>query len=213
MIAIKEAAVELLIVRHAQPVRASGGDVPADPSLTERGRGQAAALAEWVVGDGDELPAKIVSSPMRRALETAAAIGELSGVPVATDERLAEFDRGAKEYIPLEQLGHDVFASAATALLTGVWGSHRFDPDEFRGRVWSAFDGIVSAPEPGRVVVVCHGGVLNSYLSRVVGREYGAFFLPRYTSVSRVFVDQEGGLRLGSLNELPHASVRDGLTF
>ena len=187
--------------------------MPADPALTELGRGQAAALAEWVGRDEGRRPARIVSSPMRRAFETATAIGKRTGVQVAVDERLAEFDLGASEYIPLEQLGHDVFAAAATALTTGVWGNHRFDPQEFRDRVWSAFDEIAGAQTDGRVVVVCHGGVLNSYLSRVVGREYGAFFMPRYTSVSRVFVSIEGELRLGSLNELPHARARAGLTF
>ena len=156
---------------------------------------------------------------MRRAVETATAIGDRTGVPVSVDGRLAEFDLGASEYIPLEQLGHDVFAAAATALTTGVWGNHRFDPQEFRDRVWSAFDEIAAEQTKGhgqaggRVVVVCHGGVLNSYLSRVVGREYGAFFMPRYTSVSRVFVGAGGELRLGSLNELPHARAREGLTF
>lgn len=205
--------MELLIVRHAQPVRAAGGKLPADPSLTELGRGQAAALAAWVAKDECRLPVRIVSSPMRRAFETATAIGERSGLRVEVDERLAEFDRGASEYIPLEQLGGDVFAAAATALTAGIWGSHRFDPEEFRDRVWSAFGEIARVQAKGRVVVVCHGGVLNSYLSRVVGREYGAFFMPRYTSVNRVFVGAEGEMQLGSLNELPHAGHREGLTF
>ena len=39
--------MELLLIRHARPLRAESVDGPADPGLSELGRRQAAALAAW----------------------------------------------------------------------------------------------------------------------------------------------------------------------
>ncbi|HEX6311326.1 MAG TPA: histidine phosphatase family protein, partial [Acidimicrobiia bacterium] len=43
--------MELLLIRHAEPVRigpGEGGDGPVDPELTPRGRTQAERLAAWL---------------------------------------------------------------------------------------------------------------------------------------------------------------------
>jgi len=66
-------------------------DVPG-PGLSATGSEQAAALAGWFrsslnAGVGDI----IVSSPMRRARETARAVSEVLGCQVILDERIAEF--------------------------------------------------------------------------------------------------------------------------
>lgn len=205
--------MELLIVRHAQPERVSVSAGSADPDLTPLGLRQAAALAEWVARDRRRLPVRVVSSTMCRARQTAEVVAERCGLGIETDARLAEFDLGSSEYVPLELAGEKLLQRAGAALTTGVWGNHTFDPEDFRRRVRTGFDEIVREPGPGRVVVVCHGGVLNSFLGDVIGRPPGVFFMPRYTSVSRVFVDAAGERQLGSLNELPHASGASDLTF
>ncbi|WP_068395808.1 histidine phosphatase family protein [Kribbia dieselivorans] len=199
--------MELLIVRHAQPERTVPVAGPADPALTDLGRKQAVALAAWVSRAPEWVPDRVISSPMRRARETAAFVAEFASSHVEVDDRLAEFDQGATEYVPLEQQGAAARDHVIAALATGRWGTHRFDPNQFRVRVRSAFDDLLADAASERIVVVCHGGVLNSWLSWVVGREHGVFFAPRYTSVSRVWVESEGGVRLLSLNELPHAGA------
>lgn len=202
--------MQLLIVRHGQPEASRPEAGPADPGLTAAGRRQAAALAGWLTRDRDRLPDRVFSSQMRRARETAGQIAQACRREIEIDDRLAEFDLGATRYVPLEQLGGTVVDAAMAALDTGRWGEHRFDPESFRTRVRAAFDDIVAATGTGRVVVVCHGGVINSYLSGVLGRPHGMFFRPRYTSVSRVTVDAAGTPHLLSMNEFPHwATVSD----
>ncbi|MDT0201668.1 histidine phosphatase family protein [Nocardioides sp. AE5] len=199
--------MELLVVRHAQPERARPENGPADPALTDLGSRQADALGQWLTRTPEARPDRIIASTMRRARQTAEAIAERTGLQVETDERIAEFDLGAREYIPIEQLGASVLEAATSALQTGVWGSHTFDPDAFRARVRAGFNDIVADANAERVVVVCHGGVLNSWLSGVIGRPHGIFFMPHYTSVSRVLVGPDRSLRLGSLNELPQGDA------
>jgi probable phosphoglycerate mutase len=62
---------------------------------------------------------------------------------------------------------------------------------------------------PGRrVVVVTHGGVLNVFLSHVLGTETLLFFHPEYTSISRVHVARLGQRSVASLNETAHLYAR-----
>jgi broad specificity phosphatase PhoE len=73
---------ELVIVQHAEKDRS-----PGDPGLTERGRQQATTIAtllaraEWN---------SLYCSPLWRARETAAAIGEACALDVLIDDRLRE---------------------------------------------------------------------------------------------------------------------------
>ena len=77
----------LLLVRHAETAPNALGHLlgRADPPLSPTGRAQAAALAAWLP------PVDIVvSSPLRRARQTAAALG----LPTRVDERWIERDYG-----------------------------------------------------------------------------------------------------------------------
>lgn len=196
--------MELLLVRHAQPERVTASASAADPALTALGHRQAADLASWLAAHSESRPDLVVSSPMRRARETAEDLVAACPAPLRVDSRLAEFDLGATEYVPMEVLPADRITVVASALTTGRWGAHRFDPQEFRSRVREAFDDIVADRSANRVAVVCHGGVLNSFLSTLIGRPHGVFFLPKYTSVSRVVKSPNGPLMVESLNEVPH---------
>ena len=62
--------VQLVLVRHALPERVQANSGRADPPLTEQGRAQAARLVAAVGAD----VAGLYSSPMARALETAAPL-------------------------------------------------------------------------------------------------------------------------------------------
>jgi broad specificity phosphatase PhoE/ribonuclease HI len=65
-----------------------------DSALTERGETQAAAAAQRLVGAGVEA---IVSSPLRRTQQTAAAAAEALGLELAVDDGFAETDFGEWE--------------------------------------------------------------------------------------------------------------------
>ncbi|MBN9754747.1 Phosphoglycerate mutase family [Pseudonocardia sp. Ae406_Ps2] len=195
--------MELIVVRHGRPETVQGHVAGADPGLTEEGRHQADLLAALLTGAAGLTPDRIVSSPMRRALQTAHPLAERTGLPVAVDDRLAEFDRGAHTYVPVELSGTDR-AAQWRALESGVWGEHRFDPEAFEQRVLAAFEDVIAANPGQRVAVVCHGGVINAFLSRLLGRRRSMFVQLDYTSFSRLLASSGGVRQLRSINETPH---------
>jgi glucosyl-3-phosphoglycerate phosphatase len=83
----------LVMLRHGQTEWNAGSRMQGqlDTDLTELGRQQAAAAAEVLA---KRQPLAIVSSDLRRALDTATALGERSGVPVRVDTRLRETHLG-----------------------------------------------------------------------------------------------------------------------
>ncbi len=195
--AVCSAAVHLLLIRHALPVRIDGGEGPADPDLSPAGRTQAEALGAWLA---DEEIDEIWSSPMRRARQTAAPLAAALGLEVRLDDHLREFDAEEPHYIPLEELrGSD---DPRWAELVARLGS----PEQyaFRDQASAAVERIVAA-NPGRTVaVVCHGGVINAYLSTILHIDRPLFFEPTYTSISRVVAASSGVRSLVSVNEIPH---------
>ena len=81
----------LILVRHGQTgVNAEGrlqGRI--DAPLTALGEQQAAACASAIAS-----PARVVTSPLQRARQTAAAIAAAAGVDVEVDDRWIELDYG-----------------------------------------------------------------------------------------------------------------------
>jgi probable phosphoglycerate mutase len=191
--------VELWLIRHALPVRIDGGAAPADPALAEEGLRQADRLAAWWAPHGLD---HVYASPLRRAQETAAPLAEAAGSEVVTVADLTEFDAHLPTYVPIEELRADPVAwqEAVDAWLSPEAELAR---QEFRRTVVAAVDAIIEAHRGERVAVVCHGGVINAYLSHVLHLPGTIFFEPAYTSVSRV-ISGETHRQLVSVNEAPH---------
>jgi 2,3-bisphosphoglycerate-dependent phosphoglycerate mutase len=80
----------IYLVRHCQTT----GQEP-DAPLTERGFEQAETLAAWF---DDKPVARIVSSPYRRAVQSASPLAQQRGVLLETDERLREWNSGAGQF-------------------------------------------------------------------------------------------------------------------
>ncbi|MBK5222362.1 MAG: histidine phosphatase family protein [Acidimicrobiia bacterium] len=190
-------AMQLLLIRHALPVRIDGGDGPADPHLSDTGHHQAEALAHWLA---DEQIDEIWTSPMRRARETAAPLEAALGLTAVVDDELREFDAEESHYIPMEELrGTD--DPRWRELIERLGSPEQY---AFRDLCAAAVERAVVA-NPGRTVaVVCHGGVVNAYLSSILHIERPLFFEPAYTSVSRVMAASSGMRSLVSVNEVAH---------
>jgi probable phosphoglycerate mutase len=93
----KGVPTRLLLLRHGQTAlsverRYSGHG---DPELTELGHQQAAAAAARLAAVPDI--AAVLTSPLRRARQTAAAVAEATGAPLHVRERLIETDFGGWE--------------------------------------------------------------------------------------------------------------------
>ncbi|GAA4743825.1 hypothetical protein GCM10023350_30690 [Nocardioides endophyticus] len=81
--------------REAQAEHLDLDQRDADVKLSPTGRDQADAVAAWVSGlDEAELPSTVLSSPYRRAAETAERAMRKRGIEVVYDERLRERDLG-----------------------------------------------------------------------------------------------------------------------
>ena len=192
--------MDLLLVRHAEPVRIVDAEGPADPPLHQRGIEQAERLAKWLAGERLD---GVWSSPMRRAMETAAPVAAAHGVELVVDEELAEFDREATSYIPYEEL-KATRDERFLAMIDGRFDHYDVDPVTFQQGIVAAMEHIITA-NPGKVVaVVCHGGVINAYLAHVLGIDRLLFFEPAYTGISRVVAARTGARSVASINEAAH---------
>ena len=113
--------VRLFLVRHAQ---AEPGHPDELRPLTPAGREQARALGERLAAAS---PAVVLSSPLLRARETAAAIARATGAELRVDDRLAPGATlvgllGAADGLgePLVAVGHQPDCGEIAAALTGV---------------------------------------------------------------------------------------------
>lgn len=189
--------MELILIRHALPLRVERSDgEPADPPLGSEGRSQAQRLAHWLAAEGFEA---LYTSPLRRARETAAPLEAALGLSARVEAGLAEFDRDDPVYVPLEELKRSDPERWRALIDNGFYLEG--DAEAFRGRVVDALERVIGAHPGGRVAVFCHGGVVNAWLSHVLGLERIFVFEPAYTGVSRFQAARSGERSLVSLNE------------
>jgi probable phosphoglycerate mutase len=192
--------MDLLLIRHAEPVRIVEADGPADPQLHERGVHQADRLAAWFA---DEVLDAVWSSPMRRARETAAPLAAAQGLPVLVDEELAEFDAEATSYIPMEELKAEK-DDRFLAMVEGRLEDFQVDPQAFKAGVVGAIERVIDGHAGRKVAVVCHGGVINAYVGHILEIARPLWFEPGYTSIHRVAASRGGVRSVVSLNEMAH---------
>lgn len=193
--------MELLLIRHALPVRRELEEGAADPELSEAGHAQAQHLADYLASE--ELHA-IYASPMKRAQQTAAPLADRLNLKVTLVDGVAEFDRNSSEYVPIEELkaSND---PRWQQMLDNNWDGRDETQEEFGRRVHGALETIIGQHSGQNVAVVCHGGVINSYLARVLGTpESSGFFYPNYTSIHRVVAARTGQRQIVTINETSH---------
>lgn len=193
--------MELVLVRHALPVRRELVEGIADPELAPDGASQALRLADYLAVEDI---AAIYVSPLKRAIETAAPLAAKLGITPVVDDDISEFDRNSKEYVPIEELrGTD--DPRWLKMIRGEWEEGHDHPDLFRKRVIEACERIIERHPGERVVAVCHGGVINQYLAHILGIQTQlGFFYPQYTSIHRVVASRNGLRSLSTLNETAH---------
>lgn len=198
-------ASSLLLIRHGETaLNASRTMQPADTPLGVRGLAQAQALAAWIAPQG---LTGLVSSDLPRALQTAQAIADATGLPIHTSELLHERHFGALRGRPYDSLGFDPrLMQAAPA------GGESMD--DFLARTDRAFAHILALHGTlgGPLAVVSHGLVIGAWLRRRVQATPG-LLLPAHvanTSVSAVSaLPPHAALHINSTEHLP-AALREG---
>jgi 2,3-bisphosphoglycerate-dependent phosphoglycerate mutase len=194
--------MELILVRHALPVRRENepGAGAADPELSPQGHEQAAHLATYLSSEHIDA---VYASTMQRAKQTAAHVADTVGLEVVLDDELAEWDRNSHWYVPIEELKATNDPRWQQMLQGETFAE--VDPATFQAIVVRAVERVIAAHPGKRVVAVCHGGVINAYLSHVLGLgDATGFFYPNYTSIHRVLASGTGERTILSLNETSH---------
>jgi probable phosphoglycerate mutase len=84
---------------------------------------------------------------------------------------------------------------------------HYVDPSAFGARVAAVLEGIVAA-HPGRAtaVVIAHAGVINVWLSRLLGIGRPLAFPLDYVGVTRVLAARDGRRVVRTVNEIGHVA-------
>jgi probable phosphoglycerate mutase len=193
--------MELVLVRHARPHRIENAALAADPELTELGHRQAKAMAGWLA---EERYDAVYTSPMVRARQTSAPLEEALGRAAGVVEGVKEYDADAREYIPIEDLKADKerWRHFVTEHVTE-------DRTAFATTVVSSLESLIDEHRGQRIVVICHGGVINMWAARVLGLGPDMFFEPYYTSVNRFMAASSGERSVVSLNEVGHLRGAD----
>lgn len=191
--------MELILVRHGLPIRREVTEGAADPELSREGLAQAKHLGDYLAIESIDA---IYTSPMKRAHQTALPLAKAKGLTPIVEPDVAEWDQHSNEYIPIEEL------KAANdprwkELASGAWTSEE-DPAIFSQRVMTALNRIIDQHRGQKVVVTCHGGVINEFLSSVLGINKGQFFYPNYTSIHRIAASSQGHRSILTVNETSH---------
>lgn len=193
--------MEIILIRHAIPVRKELETGPADPELSPAGHTQSELLADYLASEAIDA---VYASPMRRARETAAPLARRLDLDVTIVDGVAEFDRNSEWYVPVEEL------KAANdprwhELVSGRWNGTDESETEFVERVVSSVESIIDRHSSQRVALICHGGVINAYVARILGLgNQRGFFYPNYTSIHRIAAARSGERSVVTLNETSH---------
>lgn len=163
----------VFLVRHGEAA-ASWGQDP-DPPLSDDGRAQARTAAQRLTGLATA--SSLISSPLRRAQETAAPLAEVLKVPVLIDNRVAEIPAP----VPLAER-----QDWLRAFMRQRW-SHQ--PEElllWRGAILEAVFEL-----PAGAVVFSHFLVINTIVGSLQGADNTLVCWPANASIT--VLERDGG--------------------
>ncbi len=176
--------MRVLLIRHGETDHNASGTTlgRADVPLNERGVAQARAVASLANGshllDGGLPVAAVYSSPLRRAVATAAPLAEALGLAIETEPRLIEMDVGELEGIGRADV-LERYPEFLQAWLSDDLADARMPGGEtlreVQARGWAAI-GELSAQHLGETIVaVTHNFVILSLLCRAINLPLAQF--------------------------------------
>lgn len=167
----------LLLLRHGQTDlsvqrRYSGRG---DPALTEIGRRQADAASRYLAQRGGI--AAVLSSPLQRSYDTAAAAARALGLPVTVDDDLTETDFGAWEGLTFaEAAARDPELHRRWLRDTSIRPPNGESFDTVHDRVRMARDRIVADYGGATVLVVSHVTPIKTLLRMALDAGAGILY-------------------------------------
>jgi len=202
-----EPAVTLLL-RHGQtPMSvqkryAGRTDVP----LTDAGLAQAAAAAKRLASAGIDA---IVASPLRRTMQTAEAVAEVAGLPVATEDGFRETDFGAWEGLTFAEV-RERWPSEMKAWLADPEvappGGESFA--EVSERVAAALHRVLDSRTGQRILIVSHVTPIKTLVAAALLAPPAALYRMHLDVAALCEIDwyADGPAVLRSYNDTAHLS-------
>ena len=166
----------LYLIRHGQHVGAVK-NIIGDTKLSPLGIQQAERLRDRLAATGEIKADVLISSTFKRAKQTAEIIAPALGLPIIFDDEVQEWRDGEAEGMTMEEY-RETFGEVDVE-------EHPFQPvapggenwGQFLLRVGTALDRIVHQYEGKTIVIVCHGGIVDSSFLYFLG--IGALQMPR----------------------------------
>ena len=201
---------ELVLVRHGQqlvPKREDPFEASVDPPLSETGERQVELLGERF---RNERVDAVYSSNLLRAHDTAESVAKRHGlVPVVVEDlREVEVFRDLQPGVT----AHDALGPiAAHGVRERMKVEKRWDVypwsesgADFRRRVVNAIEGIAVVNVGKRIVISCHGGVINAYIAHHLGIPADMWFRPQHTSVNVMLAGAHGVRAVRTIGDVHH---------
>ena len=189
----------LYFLRHGETVWNSENRIcgTTDIELTPLGHEQAIQAGKDILSSGIRFD-EIISSPLKRARDTAGHIAEITGKPVRIDGRLTEQNFG--KYEATSRFGPEYLASKEHFADRNESGESLL---QLAQRVYNLLDEIRRDPEGKTFLLVAHNGVarsVESYFTSQQNREYACFGLKNCEIRSYIFDEKDS-------KERPHAGA------
>jgi probable phosphoglycerate mutase len=198
-------ATTLVLVRHGVTAhtvdkRFSGGLGGSDPGLSEEGRDQIRATADWLSPLADEIDV-VVSSPVRRTHESAQIIGTRLEKQVRREDGLAEMEFGSWDGLTFDELRErhpDELDAWLASLDQPAGGGESFRVVE--RRVLASLDRLLEEYAGRTVLVVSHVTPIKVLVARALGAPLESVhrmeLSPASVSVLSFFDDGNAAMRM-----------------
>ncbi len=196
----------LILVRHGRTSANAAGLLQGrvDNELDDVGIQQASQIAA-ALSLGDHRPDRIVTSPLKRAHQTADATRQMLGIEMSIDERWAELDYGEWDGAPISEVRTD------------MWKQWQSDPGfalpggeslvELNKRVEAACDDLAEEASSRNIAVVTHVSPIKSAVRWVLGTEEEISWRIHVSQAQIAHVHfRDGAPRLSTFNDTSHLS-------
>jgi probable phosphoglycerate mutase len=197
----------LVLVRHGATVhtaekRFSGGLASSNPGLSDEGRAQVRDVAEWLSPVGASIEA-VVTSPVRRTVESAQILAERLDLPLVEEPGFAEMEFGTwdgKTFAEVREQRPEEMEKWLGSLDVAPGGGETFRQVE--ARVMAGLTRVLDRYAGKTVIVVSHVTPIKTLVAHAVEAPLTALFRMELSTASvsvLSFVAPEGESVRGSL--------------
>ncbi|MBW2673271.1 MAG: histidine phosphatase family protein [Deltaproteobacteria bacterium] len=184
--------MKLILVRHGQTLwnREKRAQGVSDIELSNRGRAQADSLAQSLQTERIDA---IVSSPLKRALQTAEAINRFHHLPIEPEEDLMELDMGDFEGIVFREMmkNHEGFLKRWAEDPASVVMPGGESLTQLQARVWGVVERIIV--KSGTTLLAAHNFTIMTILCRIKGMDLSHIREVHVDVASKTFVEFKNG--------------------